>query len=180
MQIVSDPTDTEPRGLDAQVDELLATLTSLHEMLRQLLELAGRKLAAMRAADTEALRQCAADEGGILRALFEREKQRDAVLARLAQSVQWHEARHARLSEIAERLPEPFSSRLRAKTAGLRRTADELRQKNQLAATVARNLHKHLCAVFDDVANVNQESVVYGPNGRHEHRNQMTWVDAIG
>ncbi|MFQ5806196.1 MAG: flagellar export chaperone FlgN [Phycisphaerae bacterium] len=163
-----------------QVRDLLATVTSLHELLKQLLELAGRKLAAMRSADAGALQQCAADEGGVLQALFEREKQRDAVLARLAQSLHWRADCRPRLSEIAERLPEPFSSRLRAKIVGLRQTAGELRHKNQLAAAVARNLHAHIRAVFEDVAKVNQESVVYGPSGKHEQRNKKTWVDAVG
>ena len=180
MQTVTNPTNTDTGCLEAHFRDLLAALTSLHELLKQLLELAGKKLAAMRVADADTLQQCAAEEGGVLQTVFERGRERDAALARLAQSLHWRDAGHRRLSEAAERLPEPFSSRLRAKIVGLRETANELQQKNQLAATVARNLHKHIRAVFDDVASVNQESVVYGPSGKHEQRNKRTWVDAVG
>jgi len=180
VRTVTTSTGGQPSCLEDPVRDLLGTVTSLHELLKQLLQLAGKKLAAMRAADADALQQCAADEAAVLQALFEREKQRDALLARLAQSLQWREAGHPRLSAFAERLPEPFSSRLQAKIAGLRQTAQELRQKNQLAATVARNLHKHIRTVFEDVAKVNQESVVYGPSGKHEQRNMKTWIDAVG
>ncbi len=174
------PTSTDRQCLEEHVRDLLATVIALHELLKQLLELAARKLSAMRVADTETLQHCAADEGAVLQTVFERERERDAALARLAQGLHWSEAVPPRLSEIAERLPEPLSSRLRAKIAGLRQTAHELRQKNQLAAAVARNLHKHLRAVFEDVAQVNQESVVYGPSGKHEQRVNQTWVDAVG
>jgi flagellar biosynthesis/type III secretory pathway chaperone len=159
---------------------LLTTLHALHELLKQLLELASRKLVAMRAADTEALQNCATEERDVLRTLFAREQQRDAVLARLAQSLPNHDGQPVALSELAGVLPEPLSSRLRAKSLGLRQTADALRAKNQLVARVARNLHAHIRAVFADMAKVNQEAVGYGPNGKQEQRNRQTWIDAVG
>ena len=177
--ITANPTPLDAAG-QAQIDELLDALSALHELLNQLLELARAKLAAMRAADAPGLQRCAARECGVLERLFERERHRDAVLARLAQSLQWDATGPPRLSEVATKLPEPFSSRLRAKTAGLRQTANELRRENRLAAEVAQHLHKHIRAVFEDIARVNQESVVYGPNGRHENRTSKTWVDAVG
>ncbi|MBU0616148.1 MAG: flagellar protein FlgN [Planctomycetes bacterium] len=180
MQIVTLPTGVEAHSLEAQVGELLEALSALHEMLKQLLELARAKLVAMRAADAAALQRCAARECGVLERVFEQERRRDAVLARLAQSLHWDCAAPPRLSEIAGKLPEPFSSRLRAKTAGLRQTANELRRENGVAAEVARHLHKHIRAVVEDIARVNQESVVYGPSGKHEQRTNQTWVDAVG
>ena len=170
----------EPPGLEAQFEELLAVVSAMHEMLKQLLELAQDKLAAMRGADAAELQRCAVEECGVLERLFAQECRRDAVLARVAQSLPGEYPPQARLSEIAERLPEPFCSRLRARTAGMRRTIDELRRRNRVAAEVARHLHEHIRAVFEDVARVNQQSVVYGPSGRHEQRTKETWVDAIG
>ena len=169
-----------PAELQLQVRELLELLSALHELLKRLLELARAKVDAMRGADAVGLQRCAAEECGLLERLFEHEDQRNAAFARLAQSLHWNDVARVRLSDIAERLPEPFSSRLRARTAGLRRTADELRQKNRLAAEVARHLHDHIRAVFEEVARVNQESVVYGPSGKHEQRTNETWVDAVG
>jgi hypothetical protein len=163
-----------------QVTDLLDVLSTLHELLNQLLELARDKLDAMRHADALALHRCAAEECGVLERLLDQEHSRNAALARLAQTLHWNDPAPLRLADIAQRLPEPLSSRLRARTAGLRRTADELRQKNRLAAEVARHLHDHIRAVFEDLARVNQESVVYGPRGNHEQRTNQTWVDAVG
>lgn len=164
----------------ALVADLLASLDDVHDSLRRLLELARHKLAAIRAADTAELRHVAERECETLKALFSGEQQRDAVIARLAQSLHWEACGPARLSEIAERLFEPFSSRLRAKTAGLRETAAALQQKNRVAAGVARSLHNHIRAVFEDVARVNQETVGYGPDGQHEQHRMESWVDAVG
>jgi len=177
---VAEPAGAQAPTLDEQVGDLLAVLSTLHQLLKRLLQLARAKLDAMRRADALALQRCAAEECGLLERVFAHEVRRNAALARLAQTLHWDDAPRARLSEIAQRLPEPFSSRLRARTAGLRRTANDLRQKNRLAADVARHLHDHIRAVFDDVARVNQESVVYGPSGKHEHRTNETWVDAVG
>jgi hypothetical protein len=174
------PHAVQPQSRDTQAAELLEALSALHELLRQLLELARAKLEALRAADAPNLQRCAARECGVLERLFERERQRDAVLARLAQSLHWEGPAPPRLAEVAAKLPEPVSSRLRAKAAGLRQTAGELRRENRLAAEVAQHLHKHIRAVFEDIARVNQESIVYGPSGRHEQRAAMTWVDAVG
>lgn len=164
----------------AAIESLLGVVGALHDLMRQLLELAKEKLVALRTADAEDLHACATRECRVLERLFAREKERDAVLARLAQSLPASGASAPRLSVIAEQIPEPFSSRLRAKIAGLRQTAEELRQKNRLAAEVARSLHKHLRAIFSEIAGVNQETLVYGPGGREEPRATRTWVDAVG
>jgi len=170
----------DPPLRDEHVAALLATLTAWQELLQRLLELAGRKLAALRAADTGSLHACAAGESAALHALFEKERERDAAIARLAQGLRLPDRPPPRLSEIAALLPEPWASRLRAKIAGLRQVAAALQEKNRLAATVARNLHTHICAVFADVAQVNQETIVYGPSGKHEQRRTTSWVDAVG
>lgn len=164
----------------ALVADLLASLDDMHDSLRQLLELARQKLAAMRAADTAELKQVAERECEALQTLFGREQQRDAAIARLAQSLHWTAGAPMRLSEIANRLFEPFCSRLRAKTEGLRETASALQQKNRVAAGVARGLHNHIRAVFEEVARANQETVGYGPDGRHEQHQTESWVDAVG
>jgi len=84
------------------------------------------------------------------------------------------------LSVVADRLCEPFCSQIRARIAGLQASATALYEKNRLASAVARNLHEHIRAVFEDVARGNRESVVYGPNGKHEQRDKQAWVDAVG
>ena len=162
------------------VAELRDALATLHGLLQQLTELAGRKLDAMRRADTGDLQSCAAMEHRLLRDVSAKRKQREAILARLAQSLHWPEAVAAPLGEIADRLPEPFSSSIRAKNRALREVADTLQQKNRLAAAVARNLHAHVRSIFAELAKANQECVLYGPSGQHEQTSTDAWVDAVG
>ena len=169
-----------PSGLpafEAEARELGQHLAELHATLKQLAELATEKLAAMRRADTEALNGCAAREEELLRDVFRRQQARNALLARLAQSLHCPEAR---LPEIADRLPEPLASSLRARSLALQETVGDLQRRNTLAATVARNLQAHIRGIFAEVASANQETLVYGPRGQHEISRPRCWVDAVG
>ena len=157
--------------------ELGQHLAALHATLKQLTELANTKLAAMRQADTNALNACAAREEELLREVFRMEQARNAVLARLAQSLH---CPNVRLTEIAARLPEPLASSLRARSLALKEIAGELQRRNKLAAIVAQNLQGHIRGVFADVASATQESLVYGPQGQHEMSSPRRWVDAVG
>jgi hypothetical protein len=141
-------------------------LAELHAALKQLADLADRKLAAMRIADTEALQDCAVREGDLLREMFRGEQRRNAVLASLAQGLHLAEPQRARLMEIADRLPEPLASSIRARGVALRDLAARLQRKNRLAAGVARNLQSHIRGIFAAMAGAAQESQVYGPQGR--------------
>jgi hypothetical protein len=172
--------DARSADQSAMLEALLQVVSSIHDVMKQLLELATEKLAAMRAADAAGLQACAARECAALERMFGQEQERDAVLARAAQSLRWEGPLPPRLSEIADRISEPHCSRLRAKIAGLRQTAVELQGKNKLAAEVARHLHKHLRAIFEEIAGVDQERAVYGPHGQPEQRATKTWVDAVG
>jgi len=180
------PASWEAEGL---ARELLVGLGDVQQILNQLLEAAGHKLAAMRRADAAALHECAAREDRLLRALFAREKQRAAVLAQLAQSLPCPQEGRVRISDVTQWLDEPLASQIRARVAGLRHTAAALHEKNRLAATVARNLHEHIRAVFRELAHGGQESGVYGPNGKHDGgetgAGSANWrrglvVDAVG
>ena len=160
--------------------ELVQHLTELHGGLKQLAALASEKLAALRAADAPALELCAAREGELVREVLSKEQQRNALLARLAQSLRFSLAEGAGLTEIAARLPEPLASSVRARGMALRETAAELQRKNRLVASVAHNLQAHIRGVLGDVAKAARESLVYGSAGRHEAGSPRYWVDAVG
>jgi flagellar biosynthesis/type III secretory pathway chaperone len=162
------------------VTEVLDTLATLQGLLQRLTELASRKLDAMRRADTGDLQSCTAMEHRLLADVSAARKEREAIVARLAQTLHWPEAVTAPLGEVADRLPEPFSSYIRAKNRALREVADTLQQKNRLAAVVARNLHTHVRSIFAELAKANQECVLYGPSGQHEQTSTDAWVDAVG
>jgi hypothetical protein len=174
------PSGAARAALDAEARALAETLSELQPALRRLIELSERKLAALRRADTEGLTRCAQEEKELLQSVQLLERRRHAVLARLAQQLRWPPAAGATLSHIADRLHEPISSVIRARIAPLRDLASTLEKTNRLAASVARNLHQHLRALFADVARANQETVVYGPLGQPEMRTTRAWVDAVG
>lgn len=173
-------TPTEDARPATLAPRLLETLGALEHQLSSLVELAEEKLAAMRAADTTRLNACACQEAAALEGLFALDQQRAAILARLAQTLPDERVTERRLSEIAHVFDEPARGKLLEKTRVLRDLGERLRKKNQLAATVARHLHKHIRAVFADVAKASQESAGYGPDGRGKQQTRETWVNAIG
>jgi len=173
----ADPAAPHTPALTDTGRELGQHLANLHTSLKQLAELARTKLAAMRQADTTALTACAAREEELLRDVCRGEQARNAVLARLAQSLH---CPRVRLTEITDRLPQPLASQIRARSVALKEIASESQQRNKLAAAVAQNLQAHIRGIFADVANANQESLVYGPHGQHEMSSPRRWVDAVG
>ena len=179
----TDPSIADPISLALparDLHDLGQHLRGLHAALTDLSNLTDEKLAGMKSADTAALHRCAAREADLLRQVFNDEHNRNAVLARLAQALQCGARTPPRLSEIADRLPEPLASSLRARNAALKVVAGELKRKNGLAAKVARNLQNHIRGVFAEVASASQESLGYGPKGQHETSDSLSWVDAIG
>jgi len=174
----------EPRdGRDALAsacDALLEVLAEHHKSLRTLLALCDRKLAALRAADTAGLHALADEEASAVEAIAARDARREAVLARLAQLVPAAAARPPRLAALAAALPEPFSSRILAKSMGLRELAEKLQRKNGIAAAVARGLQTHIRAVFAEASSANCETVAYGRDGKADERVNRNWVDAVG
>lgn len=167
-------------SLADDVSALLTVMQDLHGGIRTLVGLASDKLAALRCADVGALRECAERESQALRTMHAIGLEKRAVVARLAQRLRCPQLRSERLAEIAARLGEPFCSRITAKTQGLRESAARLQQKSRLAERVARGLHSHVRTAMQDVAQANEESIGYGPDGRTEQQRTRNWVDAVG
>jgi flagellar biosynthesis/type III secretory pathway chaperone len=160
---------------------LIACLQELHGLIHQLADVADLKLAAMRKADPPGLHACAERENKLLQQVGRYEQQRGALLARLAQLMRIKDLRRTPLSEVANLFPEPESSALRARNAGLRHIAEQLQHKNHLAAEVAQQLQQHIRAIFNDLAEHTQERVVYGSNGKLSGNDKpRLLVDALG
>ena len=156
------------------------TLTRLYDLLAELTALSERKLSAMRAANAVELQQIALLESRLLPQLVDSQQRRDAVLARLAQSLHGLAPDAPRLSAALEKLPEPWRSKLAAKTEGLRALAEKLKHNNRLAADVAQGVQSHIRAVFAAVAEAQQEAIAYARDGTHERTSKNTWIDAVG
>lgn len=178
--ILQMPRTAFPQANEADARELLDLLSELREGLRRLDDIASEKLTALRKADCAALLKCAEQEGQALERVGKRDRQRSALLARLAQRMPGASKPQPRLSEIADSFPEPFASQIRSQALGLRELALSLQKKNGLVAAVARGLHNTVRSIFEDVSRVNQESIGYGPDGRDERRDARSWIDAVG
>ena len=155
-------------------------LAELHARLKQLAEIAGEKLAALRRADTGALTRCAAREERLLRENLGSEPRYKALLARVAQALQCPQPQQATLTDVIARLTEPAASLLRARGEALRQAATELQRKNRLAAEVARKLQSHLRGLVADLASTPPETAVYGPQGRQAGGSPRRFIDAVG
>lgn len=160
--------------------ELMAYLDGLYATLKELTALADRKLDGLRSANADALHRCAAEESELLQNLFRSAQGRAALLARLAQALHQPDLRGVPLNQLADRLPEPRASTLRAKNVALQSAATELQRRNRISATVAQQLLGHLRGVFDELAQATQEAVGYGPQGKVETCSMQCWVDAVG
>lgn len=169
-----------PPGRNDPFADLLAYLADMHADLKDLADLSGTKLAALRQADTVTLQACAAREEELLKRVLLAERRRDALLARAAQHLHCPELATRGLSALEKHLAEPQTSILRARRAALRDVAADLQRKNQVAAAVARHLQEHIRGIFADVAKVTQESLVYGARGQPETSTARCWVDAVG
>ena len=97
--------------LESAARELNENLASLQTLLKQLLDEANEKLAAMRAADTERMQRCTGREADLLEQVARVEEQRTAIVACLAQRMPDQMPRGPSLREISQALPEPVSPR---------------------------------------------------------------------
>lgn len=160
-------------GLPALLDALRASLT-------RLLELSETKLHALRSADAPALQRCASEESAALEEWLSLQRRREVEIARLAQGLPTPWEGRATLSALAERLPATLACEIRGKTGDLRALAAKLQATNRAAAELARGLHSHIRAVFQELARSGSETAGYGRSGQLQSRRQERWVDALG
>jgi flagellar biosynthesis/type III secretory pathway chaperone len=159
---------------------LLATLGRLHVHLQTLLQAALDKLQAMRTADTNALNEVTQREHQALQKVQRAEQERRAAVARLAQHLHVADPHAQPLSELVSGVREPVRSQIHAKISGLQALAQQLQEKNRVAALVAQELQNHVQSVFSAVLAPAQSMDGYGPQGeRHPTGNRMI-VDALG
>lgn len=164
---------------DAAGEALLDVLAALYDALKQLAEMAGRKLEALRLADAEALHAIAHGEHHLLQTIATLEPRRSAALAQLAQALRLECEAEPTLSQLVKAAPQPLASRLAARAAGLRDVARVLRDRNAKAAFVARDLYTHVRGVLHEVARGCTQTVGYGPDGPKQQQSR-NWIDAVG
>jgi flagellar biosynthesis/type III secretory pathway chaperone len=166
---------------NAPAADLLAAMGRSQGIFQALANTAGDKLEALRRADTPVLNDCTRREHELLQQFHRAEQQRRAAVARLAQQLPRPAVPGAELSSLVEQVAEPLRSQLQAKLAGLRHVAEQLREKNRLAALVAQELQNHIQGIFVEVMQSRREVQGYGPEGRQSQGNSSrVIVDAMG
>lgn len=171
---------SRPANVLSLAERLDACLAELQGLMTRLSDSAAARLAALRRADTEALRVQSEEEERVLARTAQVEQTRSAILADLAQALHAPDANPLRLEDLADRLQEPLSSRIRARSVGLRSAAEILKKNTRLTADVAQRLQLHIRAVLAELAGANREPIGYGAGGRTESCVARTWVDALG
>ncbi len=164
----------------ARREEFVPLLTRMRELVDGLSAAADRKLTALRKADAATLHSCAADEKTLLSEVVHNQNARQAVVAELARERRIPDHALGTLSAISQHFNEPHASAIRSAALGLRKAAEELKRKNQLADAVARNLQENIRAVFAELAKSTQDPLGYGRAGRSEAVTTRQVMDAVG
>lgn len=167
-------------SLEAASRHLLDHLALTQAHLRDLVETAREKLAAMRRADASGLQQIASREAAQLEAFLLHERGRAIVVAQLAQTLRQPELMRGTLHTICELIPEPMRSGVVARKHALADLAEQLRRDNAFASRVARDLQGHIRAVYAAMTEACRQTFGYGPAGHERHVSREACVDAVG
>lgn len=170
-----------PAQVGALLAELLEALSASSDTVSRLAALAGQKLSALRQADADALHRCAQVEGRLVAALTQLIRQRQAVLARLAQALHAPPLAQRPISELAARLDPPQASLLLAAAQRLAMLGGELQRKNALTARAARGLQEHIHAALAALQAEPTPDVTYRASGQRDRQSAGSkWIDAVG
>ncbi len=127
--------------LVAAIEAVMRQMVVLHE---ELLALMIRKREAVRRAHVELMAEICRLENEKVREIAEREKQRQALVAKLTLLLDPRAPEPLRLPELAERLPEPMRSRLLVTRQQLREKLDSVKEQTSVARRAADQLVRHV------------------------------------
>ncbi len=169
--------------LDKRVGQVVQVLSELKHLHDELALVVRRKLDAMRAADTDALRSAVAREEFLAQRIREQDGLRRQIVeligAALGRSAA--ESRAMTVSELAECLGEPARSRLLLLAGALRERVRETGELNRVAGAVSREMLRHFRHVFQVMAQASPPSGgVYTRSGFTETRTGMSVFEAVG
>jgi len=152
---------------EKRVGQLLALLEEMHQLCAELREVIGRKLAAMRRADTEAMAQAAGRERFLTERLEEREGLRKQLMELIGEQFgrDGKASRAMTISELASRVGEPLAVRLTALGGVLRQAMQQTAEANRVAALVGREMLGHFQRIYAVMAAGGREQSGYSRLG---------------
>lgn len=162
------------------VNQLAESLAGLRRLYEELVAVLGRKLDAMKRADSDALGSCGARERFLAGQIAEVEVGRKQLLGQLQGQLGFDARRGVTISQVAERLDEPARSQLLVLAEGLRHLVTEADRLNQVGALVTKELLVHFRRVYEAMRMPQAGDGLYGPHGGREAVGAERLIDAVG
>lgn len=168
-------------SVDRRVEQVIAMLGEMKALHDELCMVVKRKLDALRRADVDAIQSATAREDFLARRIHECDGMRKQVMELIATSmgVARSHAREMTVSELADRVGEPASSRLVVLAAALRDRIRETAEANRVAALITQEMLKHFRHVYDVMATANQQPGVYTRSGSAAPRRAVSVFEAV-
>jgi len=145
-----------------KLERVLAEQVGAHE---KLLELLRGSREAMREADASKVATLAQRENGLLQRIAELEKQRLQLAADLTLKLEPGASEPRRLTELAERLPEPSRGRLLVLRQQLRERIEQVRHASAAAKRVSSSLLQHMQGLVQTINVAMTGGGTYGREG---------------
>ncbi|MCC7205405.1 MAG: flagellar export chaperone FlgN [Phycisphaeraceae bacterium] len=145
-----------------ELEKILEQQTALHKMLLMAL---GRKHQAIRQSKTAEMEACCRQENQHLQAIGEAEKQRQTLVAELTLAIDPQAVAPMTLLQLAERLPEPWRSRLLMRRLELRELVEKTRTQSGIARKAAESLLRHVQGLVQTISQAVNGGAVYGASG---------------
>lgn len=153
--------ETTSQGIE-RLERTLHEQTQLHEQLLELLE---RKRDALRRADDRAVSELCELENEKLRAIGEAEKRRLEQVAELTLRLEPHAAAPLRLTDLAERLPEPARGRLLVLRQQLRQRMEQVQRQSTSTRRATDALAQHMQGLVQTIGKIATGVSTYNGHG---------------
>ena len=171
----------EPR-VDVLARDLVRLLSELTELHGELAMHMRNKLDAIKAAETDRITSITAREMVLTERAMEREGLRRQIarqiLIGLGLSKSMSEP--VKLSDLAERLPEPRRSQVLVAAAGLRTRLQEIEQMRVTTTLITQEMLNHIGEVISAMTSGGPSNDVYGRTGQHHGPAGAHVFEAVG
>ena len=160
--------------MDKNIPRLVVTIEQvLSQLLQQhteLLDLLKRKREKLRTNDTQALMDFCTLEHEKVQKIAELEKQRLTVVAELTLAVEPGAPEPLRLTDLAERLPEPARGRLLVSRQQVLEKMKQVQSETAIARQATETMAKHMHGMIQTIGAISTGVSTYGSGGAFPQR----------
>jgi flagellar biosynthesis/type III secretory pathway chaperone len=164
--------------LNILFNNLFEQIKELRDLHEQLLLAVRSKQKAMREGNMSGLESWSAREEFLTKKIQEVDDLRSRANTELGKFLGFE--RSPKLSELAEKLPEPQRSKLLAIAGILRETSEKIRRANQVNEAVTREILNCYAQARQKMAAVQCDIGLYDPRGQKKLTRNISILDAVG